>query len=213
MQLKSNIPDQLTDSGIQHICETGNLTANSSRHAKGRTPLKLIAGDTPDVSECLNFGFHDFVQCRLNGGLDTPKLGRWLGASHQVGKLMSHWILPQLGIPTSVTTVQRATNLEKQTDEMKKQMDDFQDSVQSRWEARTSAIELPPTDQQNVLSLKNKDKEFIKEFHRVIESEDLTDPKAEAEEFVPDNWLNVEVGINLEEHGFCQGRQNQEKSC
>ena len=163
MQSKLSIPDRLTDFGIQCVCETGNLTANGSGCAKDRTPLELIAGDTPDTSECSDFGFHDFVQCQSNGGLDTPKLGRWLGASHHVGKLMSHWILPQLGVPTSVTTVQRVTNLEKRTGEMKKRMDDFQPSVQSEWDARTSAVELPPTDEKNVLSLEMRTKSSQKD--------------------------------------------------
>ena len=160
MQSKLSIPDQLADFGVQCVCEIENLTANSSRHAKGRTPLELITRDTPDVSKCLDFGFHDFFQCQWNGGLDIPGSGRWLGVSHWVGKLMSHWILPQLGIPTSVTMVQRVTNLEKQTDEMKKRMDEFQLSAQSGWDARTSTIELPSTDQLNVLSLKNEDEDF-----------------------------------------------------
>ena len=82
MQSKSSVPDGLTDFGIQCVCETGDLTADGSRCAKGGTPLESITGDTPDVSECLDFGFHDFVQHRSNGGLDTPKPGRWLGVSH-----------------------------------------------------------------------------------------------------------------------------------
>ena len=88
---------------------------------------------------------------------------------------MSHWVLPQLGIPVSVTTVQKVTNSEKQTDEMKKRMDDFQQSVQSGWDTRTSTVKLPPTDQQNVLALENKDKDFVDEFNRVVRSEDLSD--------------------------------------
>ena len=166
MQSKLSIPDRPTNFRIQCICETGDLTADSSRHAKGRTPLGSIAGDTPDVSECLDFGFHDFVQCQSNGGLDTPRSGRWLGVSHQAGKLMNHWVLPQLGIPMSVTTVQRATNIEKKTDDMKKRMDDFQSSVQSGWDARTSAVELPPTDEQSIPPLEGEDEEFIEEFNR-----------------------------------------------
>ena len=104
----------------------------------------------------------------------------------------------------SVTTVQRMTNLEKKTDEMRKRMDDFQPSVQSEWDARTSAVELPSTNEQNVPSLEKEDEEFTEEFDGVTESEDSTDsgPDDESEEFGPDNWLNVEVGINLEEHGF-----------
>ena len=187
MQSKLSIPDRLTDFGIQCVCETGNLTANGSGCAKDRTPLELIAGDTPDTSECSDFGFHDFVQCQSNGGLDTPKLGRWLGASHHVGKLMSHWISAQLGILTSVTAVKRVANSEKQTDEMKERMDGFQQSVQSRWEAGTSALKLPPSDQQNVPSPENEDKEFTEEFNRVIKPDNLADSCDKADEFSPDN--------------------------
>ena len=106
-----------------------------------------------------------------------------------------------------VTAVWRVTNLEKQTDEMEKRMDDFQLSVQSRWDARTSTTELPSTNQSNVLSLKNEDEEFTEEFDGVIKSEDLADasPGNESEEFGPDDWLNAENGINLGEHGFQQG--------
>ena len=199
MQSKLAIPDQLTpDFGIQHTCETGNLTANSSRCVRGRNPLELITADTPDVSECLDFGFCDFVQCRLNGGLDTPRLGRWLGASHRVGKMTSCWILAQLGVPTSVTAVQRVTDLEKQTDEMKNHMENFQQSVQSRWDAGTSTIELPPNDQHDVLLLENEDEEFANEFNWVIKSEDLAEPvdSNEVGELGPDkNLMSVEVGI------------------
>ena len=117
---------------------------------------------------------------------------------------MSHWILPQLGIPISVTVVQRVTNLEKKTDEMKKRMDDFQLSVQNRWDARTSTVKSPPTDEQNILSLEKEDEQFTEELNRVIKSKDLTDssPDHESEEFGPDDLLNTEVGANLEEQGF-----------
>ena len=187
------------------------MTANSSRHVKGRTPLELITGDTPVVSEHPDLGFCDFVQCRSNAGLDTPKLRRWLGVSHRVGKLVSHWILPQAGIPASMTAVQRVTNLEKQTDEMKNCMEDFHHSIQSEWHTRTFTIELQQSDHtdQNVPSLENKDEEPRNEFKRVIGSEDLPDSANDAmemEKIGPDNWSSVEVGIDMGEHGFCHSR-------
>ena len=74
-----------------------------------------------------------------------------------------------------MTAVQRVTNLEKKTDEMKTRMDDFQLLVQKRWDAWTSAVELPPTDKKNVPSLENEDEEFTEGFNGVIKSEDLVD--------------------------------------
>ena len=122
---------------------------------------------------------------------------------------MSHWVLPQSGIPILVTTVQRVTNPEKQTDEMKKHMDNFQLSAQSRWDAGTSTVESSKTDQQNALTLENEDNDFIEEFNRVIKSEDLSDSNECHSEFGFDNWLNMEVGMDMEEHRFQQGTVNK----
>ena len=49
----------------------------------------------------------------------------------------------------------------------------------------------------------------MNESNRVIESEDLSDSMGNAikmEEIGPDNLLNMEVGVDMEEHGSCQGR-------
>ena len=90
---------------------------NSSRYSNGRTPIECITGDTPDVSEYIYFGFYDWVMYRHNVGLDKPEIGRWLGVSHKLGKLMSYWVLLESGIAMSCTTLQRVTHLEKQTEE------------------------------------------------------------------------------------------------
>ena len=49
-----------------------------------------------------------------NAGLDKPEIGRWLGVSYKVGKLMSYWVLPEYEIVMSCTTVQRVTHLHSQ---------------------------------------------------------------------------------------------------
>ena len=52
----------------------------------GRTPYEEVTGDTPDISEYLDFDFYDpvyFIQ--QTGDDETPRIGRWLGVSHRVG--------------------------------------------------------------------------------------------------------------------------------
>ena len=155
MQSKKNIPDRLSDYGLKYICETGNLTANTSRYAKGRTPIEIITGETPDLSEYIDFGFYDWVYFRTNAGLGPAELGKWLGISHRVGKLMSYWILPRSGIPISVTTVQRVTNLEKQTEALQAKMNDFHKAVERKW--KVTSTTLDHSRDQNVLSLRDED--------------------------------------------------------
>ena len=61
----------------------------------------------------------------MNAGLGEMEIGCWLGVLHRAGRLMSYCVLPESGIPVSVTTVQRMTNPELSTDEMQKRMDQY----------------------------------------------------------------------------------------
>lgn len=199
---KKNIPDRLWDFGIEYICETANLTMNTSRYSKERVPLECITGETPDISEYIDFGFYDWVLFRTNAGLGTAEIGRWLGVSHRVGQVMSYWLLPQSGIPVSCCTVQRLTNLEKQTDSYKKRMNDFQVSLERKWNVESADITHEvygddPTNSRDVLSLEHEDEQFRNEITRVIddpeliEAEDLTI----REHGTPDPFINMELGL------------------
>jgi hypothetical protein len=65
MMTKKNVPKRLWDYGISWICETGNVIANSSRYADQRTPLEIITGETPDITEYLDFTIYDWVIHRI----------------------------------------------------------------------------------------------------------------------------------------------------
>jgi hypothetical protein len=90
--LKKKVPARLWDYGFSWVCETENICANLSKYVEGRTPIEIITGDTPDISEYLDFDFYDWVVFRTNAGLGEAELGKWLGVSHRVGRLMSYWI-------------------------------------------------------------------------------------------------------------------------
>jgi hypothetical protein len=72
--------------------------------------LEAVTGETIYISEYLDFGFYDHVSYKENAGLGMTAIGGWLGASHRVGGLMSHWMLTQGGAVISRTTVQRVTD-------------------------------------------------------------------------------------------------------
>jgi hypothetical protein len=123
--VKQNVPKRLWDFGIVRACEIMSLTSNISFNLEGRTPMEQITGETPDISEYLDFGFYDWVWYKDNAGLGENKIGRWHGVSHQVGNLMSYWILTITGHMISQTTVQHVTNLKLSTDEVKTNCKDY----------------------------------------------------------------------------------------
>ena len=94
---------------IPVVAKIMQLTAIHSSKLQGRTPLKDMTRETPDISEYLDFGWYDRVWYKKDTGLGETKIGQFLGPSHQFGSLMSYWILPDSGIPVSRTTVQRIT--------------------------------------------------------------------------------------------------------
>jgi hypothetical protein len=95
---------------------------------------------SPDITKYLDFAIYDWVTFKTNAGVAPPELGGWLGISHRVGQLMSYWALPGSGIPISCTTVQRLTNLERQTDEWKARMLAFEKNLESKFEATSSDV-------------------------------------------------------------------------
>ena len=65
------------------------ITASTAGKLQGRTTLELLTGETPEISEYLDFGWYDRVWYKEDAGLGETKIGRFLGPSHKVGSLMS----------------------------------------------------------------------------------------------------------------------------
>ena len=59
---------------------------------------------------------------------------------------MSNWILPISGIPLSCTTVQRLTELGKQTNEWKQRMDTFTETIEAKLGNSVRNVRIPEKD-------------------------------------------------------------------
>jgi hypothetical protein len=198
---KKNVPRRLWDYRISWVCETGNVsTVNSSRYAHQRTPLEIITGETPDISEYVDFGIYDWTIFKTNAGVAPPELCGWLDVSHRVGRVMSYWALPPSGIPISCTVVQRLMNLEQQTTEWKQKMSTFDADLQVKFAAHSSDISNSTHNvpQSKLLDLDGEDPEFIEEFTRFIDSDAIPhndDGHHDPEVGTPDPYLHMELSL------------------
>ena len=91
--------------------------------------MQDVTGETPDISEYLDLSFYDHVSYKKNSGIGMTAIGRWLRVYHRVGRLMSYWILTQKGTVISRMTVKRITSIEKETDEFKAIVNDFDTDI------------------------------------------------------------------------------------
>jgi hypothetical protein len=130
--VQKKVPKQLWDFGLVYCAEIMQRSANSIYALHGRTPLEEITGETPDISEYLDFGSYDWCWFKDNAGLGAEELGSWLGVSHKVGNLMSYWLLKDNDQIESRTTVQRVPDLKLATDRLKTMCAAFDEKVKEK---------------------------------------------------------------------------------
>ena len=126
-------PRSLWCYGIPWVATIMQSTASFPAKLQGHTPFEAITGETPTIYQYLDFGFYDRVFFKEDAGLGEKSLGWLLGVSHQFGYLTSYWILPESGIPVSITTLQQVTNREGQTDQNKKRVDTYDKLIADRF--------------------------------------------------------------------------------
>ncbi len=180
---RTNCPRRPWNCGIPCVCAIMRMTA----------PMEALTGETPDMSECLDFGFCDLVWCKENAGLGEIQLGRFLDVSHSVGSLMSCWISPVSGMPMSRTAVQRMTELEKSTDVNKARILKHDEATAERFKEERLAKCGDKPDPEDWAELIESDPDFTEEFARTFDNPDV---KEADEEFDPDSHdghINMEL--------------------
>ena len=122
---KKKVPKRLWDFGLIYESE---LLSRMARGNDRRTGYEEVTGQTPDISEWMDFEFYDLVwwldrPTKPNFTDHTRRLARWLGVSHQVGSDLSYWLITESGKIISKTSVEHVTRDDYlQTDKKQKLM-------------------------------------------------------------------------------------------
>jgi len=193
---RTNCPRCLWNYAIPYICRVMSHTASNAANLGGRTPVEALTGDTPDISELLDFAFYDRVWHKENAGLAEPKLGRFLGISHQIGNLMSFWILPESGIPISCTTVSRVTPVEAQMDMNKDRFRKFDESIGRKFKEPRLLVSGDKPDLGDWAQLLQDDEDFAEEFAKVADNENVVEADDEFSPDTYDQYLNSELALD-----------------
>jgi hypothetical protein len=202
--IRKRVPRKLWDYGVRWTTQVMQRTSTQAGGLRGICPLQDVTGETPDISEYLDFGFYDHVSYKENAGLGTAAIGRWLGVSHRVGGLMSYWVLTQTGTVISRTTVQRITNLDKETDEVKQSVNEFDVEVSRRFkeEEKDFTYDGAKPNPEDWSEYLENDVEFQEEFDNIVNDPNV--PEAD-DSFTPDvfgdTYLNMELAIPRDSDG------------
>ena len=122
---RTGSPQRLWNYCGEWVAAIGKLTARPLPSLVGRTPIEVLTGDTPDISEYLHHDWYQYVWYH-----DPPsafpeqqrRLGRWLGVAHTIGSALFYYILTDKCKVVSRSTVQNVLQEESDTDLVKQQM-------------------------------------------------------------------------------------------
>ena len=128
---RRSIPKRLWDYAVVHIARVMSLTV---RAGSDRTPMEEMTGETPDISEYLDFDFYDWVWYidNPNDKEEPPKLGRWIGVADNYGASMCFFVLAQNAKVLARSTVQRVTRSEEANSDIAARMKSYESEVNGR---------------------------------------------------------------------------------
>jgi hypothetical protein len=101
-----------------------------ARGSNRRTGYEEVTGQTPDISEWLDFEFHDLVwwldrPTKPNFTDATRWLARWLGVSHCVGSNLRYWLITESRKIISKTSIEHVTRDDYLQADKKKEIETF----------------------------------------------------------------------------------------
>ena len=197
------VPRRMWDFALKWICEVMQITPNSHFDLDGRTPFEFVTGETPDISEYLDFSYWDFVWFKDNAGLGEVQLGRWCGVAKKIGNSMTYYVLPITGKATACGTVAPLSNIDMQKPQYKAMMAEYDARIEEILKDENHIIH-PELDEYGVVRqewehLALSDDELFDEAFSAAYN-DATVPEAEDEpSYTPDTagdpYLNVEIAL------------------
>jgi len=141
---QQGVPRRLWDFGLVWVSEINNRTA---RGPQGRTPYERITGNTPNISEWLDFNFYDWCWFWNAPAHDLTEdkadLGRILGVAHRIGSDMCYWVLTLTGKVLARTMVQRVTNDDLLNPTIRQKMSEYNQKITERLDDHNHFIPLP----------------------------------------------------------------------
>ena len=199
--VRKRIPEQFWDYGLRWVSEISSMTHTAAGGLNGCIPITQVTGETYDISEYLDFGFYDEVWYKDNAGLSPPEPARWLGVSHRTGRLMCYHVLTQSGSVISRSTVQRVTNLEKQTTNVMEIFKAFDDRIRKKLKIVDKGYIGDKPNPDDWAELFEEDEDFRDEFQKVFNNQDIPEADDYTPEVLDDTYVNMEIALPRDGEG------------
>ena len=126
---RKKVPEALWDFGMEYTAYVRNRIAHPSLN--NRSPYEILTGDSPDISELLDFSFYDWVKVYDPAPFPEQResLARWLGPAHNVGQALCFYVLKANGQVIARSSVRALTETEISDPSEQNSRDEFDKSI------------------------------------------------------------------------------------
>ena len=199
VMIRQRVPNRLWDYGFKWVSEINSMIYSG---AGGNTdvPLAQVTGETPDISEYLDFGFYDRAWFYENAGLGPRLPCRWLGVLHRTGCQMCYFVLKSNGEVLSRGSVQRVTNLELEEKETVDIFADFDKTLNERLKHDDGKYDREKPSLEHWADMAS-DPEFVEEFQKVYDNPEIPEADNFSPEMLEDTYLNMELAMHCGDDG------------
>ena len=201
IMIRKRVPKELWDYGLRWVSEVSSLTHTSAGSLNGCIPITEVTGETPDISEYLDFGFYDYVWFKDNAGLSPKEPGRWLGVSSRVGRSMCYWILNQNGKVVSRSSVQPIPSLELSLPATQETLRAFDLTACQRMKTEERGYDGDKPNPDDWADLIDEDEDFREEFQKIYNDDSVPEADDYTPEVGDDTYINMEVVLPRDDEG------------
>jgi hypothetical protein len=213
---KKSVPKHLWDFGLVYESE---LLSHMARGDDRRTGYEVVTGQTPDISEWLDFKFYDLVWWlerseKPNVTDQTQCLAWWLGVSHRVGSDLCYWLITESGKIIAKTSVEHVTRDDYLQTNKKAKSDAFNQRLEEPLDNANFVIDgegefdsmylddIEDDENHGVTYANDINTPTAKEYNNMVTPERPEDDDEEA----IDKYLNVELIMNTGTNDKRRGR-------
>jgi len=127
----SKTPLPLWDYCATYVAKITSLTSNDIYVLHGRTPYEVVTGNTPKITEYIEFRWYEPVYYYDEANFPNPKLhlARWLGVAHRVGQALCYWMVTKSRKVIARTMIRALTKNELATKAVQTDLASFDNSV------------------------------------------------------------------------------------
>ena len=195
----TNTPVRLLDYVMKYVVDILNFIPNKTIYSDGRSPSEIVLGNTPNISEFVEFEWFCFIWFWNPASFQRQQLGRWLGVSDHIGSGHVYYVLSQSGFVEARSTVSKLSDDDLNSAGIQQQIKEYKQNIKLKIGDYNEAIFADDEEEEIMRSKENL--EFVDDTFTIHDdhTDDIVDNSTKLEKVqnlsaeISDEYIGAKV--------------------